>query len=605
MVSAHAAVKEEFRNFRTFCVGMEMFFRQGDYGGVRMVDDCEFFLVSSLEKVFPDKRPKELSDTSFVLAKGDSLSFQLVYHQMETKTGKRLRNHMYDIALGCTPLKGMIREVRLVPVEFPATEQRDEFYLSVKPGLYPDLLAPSNGMVKPLPGQYRSLWMTVRTTSCPSGTTTISVSAKGYRLLDGGEKAYEEDDCWRAELSLIVLDAELPPLDMYHTEWFYADCLADYYHVPVWSERHWRIVENFMRFAVDSCGVNLLLTPVFTPPLDTDIGSERTTVQLVNIIKEGESYRFDFGRFRRWCGICRFAGVKGLEIAHLFTQWGAKATPKIMAVEHGQEHQIFGWDVPADAPSYRRFLSEFLPALISEAEAQGYDRSHLFFHLSDEPSLNDAKQYLLAKGVVGDLLAGCTIMDALSDYELYRRGYVDLPIPSTDHIEPFKDKKGPLWTYYCIAQGKLVPNRFIAMDSARNRIMGVLWYMYGISGFLHWGFNFYNSENSRTHIDPFRTTDGNCSFPAGDPFLVYPGPDGRPLSSIRNEVQMDALADLRLLRLLEKREGRNAVLQLIRQGTSCGFSFTDYPRDPEFFLSLRQRIMRHLSANNGQEEKGL
>ena len=48
------------------------------------------------------------------------------------------------------------------------------------------------------------------------------------------------------------------------------------------------------------------------------------------------------------------------------------------------------------------------------------------------------------------------------------------------------------------------------------------------------------------------------AFPSGDPFLVYPGPDGAPLSSVRAEVPDDALLDLRALRLLEdvyKRQG--------------------------------------------------
>jgi len=38
----------------------------------------------------------------------------------------------------------------------------------------------------------------------------------------------------------------LPKQKTQHTEWFHADCLADYYRVDVWSEEHWRIVENFI-----------------------------------------------------------------------------------------------------------------------------------------------------------------------------------------------------------------------------------------------------------------------------------------------------------------------------------------------------------------------
>lgn len=70
------------------------------------------------------------------------------------------------------------------------------------------------------------------------------------------------------------------------------------------------------------------------------------------------------------------------------------------------------------------------------------------------------------------------------------------------------------------------------MPSARNRIMGVLMYLYRIEGFLHWGYNFYNSMFSIEHIDPFFDTHAGFAFPSGDPFLVYPGADGEPWSSI-------------------------------------------------------------------------
>ena len=36
-------------------------------------------------------------------------------------------------------------------------------------------------------------------------------------------------------------------------------------------------------------GVNLLYTPLFTPPLDTQVGGERTTVQLVDVERQEKS----------------------------------------------------------------------------------------------------------------------------------------------------------------------------------------------------------------------------------------------------------------------------------------------------------------------------
>jgi hypothetical protein len=555
----------------------------------------EFFIASSLEKVFADKRPKAYNLQAIATLQGDTVSLQLVYHLGNADNTCRM--HYFDVSVK-SELKGTtLSEVALVPAQYLATENRDRHYLSTIPGLYPDLLLPSNGRIKPLPDQYRSLWITLPIQHCNAGTYDFTICAQGILVnADTNEETPVEQEIWEQTILVTVLDEKLPQLDILHTQWFHVDCLCNYYHVEAWSEKHWEIVQNFIHFAAQKSAVNLLLTPIFTPPLDTDIGGERTTVQLVTIEKEGSSYSFDFSRLHRWCAICKQEGITALEIAHFFTQWGARKTPKILVWENGEERQRFGWDVAATDSTYRTFLEAFIPSLLKELAIAGYDREHLFFHVSDEPNESNMDSYLAAKNQVSDLLAGYTIMDALSSYEFYKKGCVELPIPANDHIEAFKGKVENLWTYYCIAQGNLVPNRFIAQSSARNRIMGVLLYLYSISGFLHWGFNFYNDENSRNAINPFETTDGNCAFPAGDAFLVYPGSDGKPLSSIRNEVQMEAFFDLRCLKLLEEKTGRDEVVALIKEGELCTFTFTDYPRNAEYLLNLRKRLMEKLGS---------
>ncbi len=57
-------------------------------------------------------------------------------------------------------------------------------------------------------------------------------------------------------------------------------------------------------------------------------------------------------------------------------------------------------------------------------------------------------------------------------------------------------------------------------------------YLYGIEGFLHWGYNYYSSQYSIRKIDPYRVTDADDAFPSGDAFLVYPGEDGKAEESI-------------------------------------------------------------------------
>ena len=566
--------------------------------------ELDFFLTGSLEKVFPDQRPVEWKEgMKLCILKGETPAMQLVYYRRPG--GRWPSPPQFRCEVTGFPARARLREVELVPSAFPCFEQTDDNYLTRTPGLFPDLLKPCpDGWITPRAGQYRALWIDFPDTAqVPEGEYRVEIkltpqtegtqgNGRGWRL----EKEAREALTGLETLSFIlkVSEEELPRQSLIHTEWFHADCVADYYHAEVFGERHWKALENQIALAAE-LGVNTLLTPVFTPPLDTAVGTERTTVQLVDILEDGNGYHFGFSRLERWCGLCRKYGIEYLEMPHLFTQWGAEATPKILVCADGKIRKKFGWHVPADSPVYREFLQEFLPALQEKLQNLGYDREHVFFHISDEPSEEQLESYGRAKKVTEGLLDGWKVIDALSDFAFYEKGLVEHPVPSNDHIQPFSDHGVPgLWTYYCCGQGVDVPNRFFAMPSARNRIMGVLMYLYEIKGFLHWGYNFYNSGFSRKHIDPFFDTHADYSFPSGDAFLVYPGPDGEAYSSLRGQVQLEGLQDMRALQKLEEKVGRKRVLELIYEEQKGPFTFRNYPADAGWLYRLRERIAEEL-----------
>ena len=107
----------------------------------------------------------------------------------------------------------------------------------------------------------------------------------------------------------------------------------------------------------------MILTPQFTPPLDTAVGKERTTVQLVKVEKTADSYAFDFTDLERWIVMCKKNGIRYFEMSHLFSQWGAVAAPKIVGMVDGAEQVLFGWDTPAAGGEYEKFLRIYLPQL--------------------------------------------------------------------------------------------------------------------------------------------------------------------------------------------------------------------------------------------------
>ena len=534
----------------------------------------QIHLVSSLEKVFPDESPLFWTPTEPVtVLTGEWFSFQTAIRW----DGQQSKEITVELD---SPLDGLSwRVVELVPCELAVYPGHDDNYLRTTPGLYPDRLhRPKDGRFRLRSEQWRSIWIDVPKSGMP-GDFPITVRIREM----------EESILGECTLNLRRIPAKLPEQRLCCTQWLHTDCLSDYYHVPAFSEEHWRITENFVREAV-RLGINMLYTPLVTPPLDTQIGGERTTVQLLDIWVKNGTYRFGFERLHRWVKMGQRCGVRYFEMNHLFTQWGAEHCPKILAHADGEMKQIFGWKDDAAGPEYRAFLGALLPELTAHLREWGIaDRT--VFHLSDEPNAQHLEQYRTVRSIVEPLLAGFPIMDALSNYSFYEQGLVEKPICATTHIQPFLDAQVPeLWAYYCCGQYVDVSNRFFAMPSARNRIIGIQLYKYRIAGFLQWGYNFYNTQLSREKLDPYRVTDAGGAFPSGDAFSVYPGEDGTPEESLRAVVFSQAIQDIQAFELLESLTSREYVMQLVEGGLDAPLTFTVYPHEAAYLLELRQRI---------------
>ncbi|MBR2461486.1 MAG: DUF4091 domain-containing protein [Clostridia bacterium] len=548
-------------------------------------------LLSSLVKVFKRSDPLYQPECCRLTAlKGEAVSFQIAYLSDESATvtvgvesdfGKRLT----------------VRSVEYVNVRFPgfpAHIEQDGNYLTREGGEFPDYLRTlRGGKLELTKGEYRTIWIEVDVSSvCKSGDHSITVTLTAE---DGTQL------CQNVQI-ITVYNAKLPKATLIHTEWFHTDCIADYYGYEVFDEKHWEAIGNFMKTAAKR-GINLLLTPVFTPPLDTAVGGERTTVQLVDVKLCRGKYSFNFDKLHRWVKLAQESGIEYFEISHLFTQWGAACAPKVMATVNGKYKRIFGWDTTVEEGGYPAFLQVFLPALVSELKAMGI-ADKCYFHVSDEPGMDHFAAYTKAKSIIAPYLEGFKIIDALSKIDFYKTGAVEIPIPASNHIEPFlaEDIK-ERWTYYCCSQGIKTSNRFMAFPLARVRAMGVQMFKYNISGFLQWGYNFYNSQYSKEHINPYVITDAgtesgsvNPAFPAGDSFVVYPGKGGKPEESIRFIAFYHAQTDLRALRALAEKTSYEHVMSLVEEELPEPVTFKEYPRSDYYYIRLRNRVNKELAA---------
>lgn len=550
----------------------------------------EIKIISSLEKCFLDESiadKKALKSASML--KNERYHFQVCFKATESAEYRRAA--VLTVESELAPYVS-VYNVQHVPVKMAVVPGSfDENYLRTTAGLYPDLLTPMSPWRRVMLGEnLESLFFEIELDgSVKAGKYPIKIRFNGQA----------DDTLWAEEIFEIeVIDAELPEQQVTFTQWFYTDCLMNYYGTEAFDERHWQIIENFLWRAARG-GINMILTPVFTPALDTYIGGERKTTQLLGIKRTGKAgdykYEFDFSRLERWIALCQKLGIGKFEMPHFFTQWGAAHAPKIVAETDGEEKRIFGWDTDALSDEYRDFLSQLIPALLAKLSELGVDKDCVF-HISDEPNLTNIEQYKKSRAVVEKLLDGYIITDALSHFEFYESGAVTNPVPSIDKIEPFIEHGVPdLWGYYCVSQTKEVSNRFISMPSYRHRIIGIQMYKYNLAGFLHWGYNFYNNRYSYDAIDPLICTDGEHFAPGGDTFSVYPANDGTAYTSLRFEAFYEALSDHRALCLCEKLCGRDLVEKLIGDEFES-LTFKHYPQSADFILSFREKINQAIKA---------
>ena len=551
--------------------------------------NIEIKQVSSLDKIRNFSEAKTLMDKKAAL-KGEVFSFQQTLFCKEyCVLNVKLESELSDYIT--------IYVVENTAMDFPNFEPspEDDFidtdFITKEPGLMPDLLKPlsfQKNMIR-LQNCVTTLWVEVKIPdNLSAGKYDITLNYNGVKYSNAGEEKVSASKAFTVE----VIDAVMPKQELKVTQWFHVDCIADAHNVSIYSEAHWDLIDKYMCEAKKQ-GINMILTPIITPPLDTGVGAFRPNVQLVKIEKNGENYDFDFSLLKRYIDMAKKNGMEYFEISHLFSQWGLKYSPNIYITEHGKEERLFGWHVEAKEESYKNFLYNFLPLLVAFLKKENV-YEYCYFHISDEPSLEQMDAYRYAYKLVAPLLPDAKIMDALSNLEFYESGLVKTPVTATNHIEPFLEKNiDDQWAYYCCGQNKKVSNRFLSMPSHRNKILGLQLYKYGIKGFLQWGFNFYYSRCSLYKINPYVTTSADMAFPSGDPFSVYPGENG-PLPSLRAKVFKEAIQFVSLLKKLESYIGKEKTVELIDKKANMEITFSEYPRCPEFLNELEEEIKEEI-----------
>jgi hypothetical protein len=528
------------------------------------------WLSSSLTRAFPLGPAGAAKTLVIPAARGERVSFQACALLEESDPAE------VSVRVDAPPgFAVRVRRVGCVPVPHHSTDTPKEELdgVGLIPGYAPDPLFDEDKALV-ASGEISAFWINV---TAPRNAAPGSKKVRVHLSVAGKRKATLAA---AVVVSPVVLEKRR---DFHVTHWFYADAIADWYRVEPFEEAFWPICEKYIRDFADH-GSNTLYVPVFTPPLD---GVKRPT-QLLRVKRAGKGrYEFDWRRVKRWVDLAQRCGIERFEWTHLFTQWGAKNAIRIYEDPRDESTLLWKPETGATSATYRSFLAQFLPAL-----KRFLDRERLldvsFFHVSDEPHGDEhLANYRAARSMLRELAPWMKTMDALSDIRFAREGLVDTPIPSIRVAKQFADEGIRSWAYFCCGPRGTYLNRLIDTPLAKIRMSGWLLYRFGFGGFLHWGYNYWYQSQTRRLIDPFTTSDGLKwpNWPPGDPFEVYPGPDG-PVDSIRWEVFAESLVDYALLQTLGvERDGR--LLSPLRD-------FNDFPRDEKWITSARRRLLNSL-----------
>lgn len=531
--------------------------------------DINLTLLSSLEKIMRNEPAASNGFSGFSMLNNERKSFQLHISADCSAVSLDIQSDLNCITA---------YTVEYLPSEYAINEKTaDDYVIKSKDGYYPDLLLPADHEIE-LENGCKTIWFEI----APDKPLSAGIHEIEISVLGSGCEA-------SVSLSVEVIGCPLEKQSLIFTNWFHSDCLMQEYGFDAFSDEYWRVVENYMQVAADH-GMNCILTPLFTPSLDIAVRGERPTVQLIDVTLCGNSYSFHFDKLEKWIETAQKCGIEYFEMAHFFTQWGAKYAPKIMAVADGEYKKIFGWNTLVISRKYKRFLTQFAAELKAFIEMKNL-KDKTLIHVSDEPNASQVLTYRIAANMIKKLFDGYRIIDALSDFKFYKKGLVNTPIPANNHITPFIGNVPELWTYYCCAQDdKYVSNRFFSIPSQRNRVLGFQLYKYDVKGFLHWGFNFWNTRFSKKKINPYEITDAGKAFQSGDSYVVYPKKDGTALCSLRLKVFYDGFQDMMALQTLEKLAGREKALSVLEYGLDKEITFFDYPHSDKWQLETRERI---------------
>lgn len=308
--------------------------------------------------------------------------------------------------------------------------------------------------------------------------------------------------------------------------------VARYYNVPLWSQAHFDAMRPIMKMLANA-GQKSITASIMHMPWNGQ--TEDPFYSMVTRTKciDG-TWKFDYSVFDRWVEfMTNEVGIHGLISCYTMIPWALQFDYFDQA-----SNSIKFVHAKPQEPAYRDYWLPFLADFSQHLRQKGwFERTAISM---DERSMADMQAAI------------SIIREADRDYKITLAGgyhkeieeelfYLSVPFSETltpDIIGQRRDR-GQVSTYY-ICCTETFPNTFTFADPAEAAWIPVHALAQDYDGVLRWAYNSWVS-------DPLRDSRFR-SWPAGDTYLVYPG----PRTSIRFERLVEGIQNSEKARLLRQ-----------------------------------------------------
>lgn len=343
---------------------------------------------------------------------------------------------------------------------------------------------------------------------------------------------------------------------------------AHMYEVPMWSEEHFRIIEaNLEELA--SMGQKVIMLIVSDMPWAGQScykfpknASNLFEHNIVKVIKTEEgNIRCKFDAVDRYIETAMKLGInEEIDLYGLLGVWGGRDFGNPIE-DYNDPIRIRYFDTASKTYKYiknKNELKQYLSQLFNHLIEKGWwDITRI---ASDEPG--DPKIFKTCVEFLNSTVSNTetkykaavcheNFMDKYKDDVCDLSPYIGLTLGKNEEIRTLKKKlndNGRKLTWYLMCVPNK-PNNFIGSAPIESRLVGWFTYYFGLDGFLRWDYAIWPKDplNEPSYKFPY--------WKAGDMFFVYPGKDGKPLSSLRWENMRFGIQDYQLLSLLQQKYG--------------------------------------------------